>query len=239
MRPLFVLAFLAALLSSPASAQPTGEKLVVAKCDGGGCVCTLTALTADDLVFLLGPDIPANAVSMTYVSIGGKSYLSPLSPDQVHQAAGGIGRCEIALFDPIQPLDGVWTGTVQVQAVTGCPPQVDEMVRPVLVGMVMQRRVAWGGRYDPAKLSVGDSSALVRWSERSPGQFVGHLQLEANPVLSVTGALTSTLLTPERATASMQIRIAAANGANASALAMLGMADCRTTAVYDFVRTGS
>lgn len=175
---------------------------------------------------------------MTYVSRGGESYLSPLSPDQVHQVAGGNGRCEMVLFDPIQPLDGAWTGTVRIQTITGCPSQVDQMIRPVVAGMVMQARVAWGGRYDPAKLG-GDSSALVRWSERSPGHFVGRLQVETNPVLSVTGALTSTLVTPERATASMQIRIGAADSANTSALAMLGMADCRTTAIYDFVRTGS
>lgn len=237
MRQLLILVFLVVVLASPISAQPTGEKLIVAKCDGGGCVCTLTSLTAEDLAFLLGPDIPPNAVSMTYVSSGGKSYLSPLSPDEVHQAAGGSGRCEIVLFDPIQPMDGAWTGTVRVQTVTGCPPQVDEMVRPLVADMVMQSRIAWGGRYDPAKFGVGDM--LVRWSEQSPGQFAGHLQLEPNPVLSITGALTSTLLTPERATASVLIRIAAANSANASALALLGMADCRTIAVYDFVRTGS
>lgn len=55
MRRLLILA--AMLFASPAFAQPTGEKLVVAKCDGGGCVCTLTSLTADDLTFLLGPNI--------------------------------------------------------------------------------------------------------------------------------------------------------------------------------------
>lgn len=234
-----LLAAVTALTPVAAQAQQNGgEQLMVARCAPGGCRCALVDISQEDLAFLLGPNIPAKATRMTLVSVGGKTYLSPRSADEVHRAAGGTGRCEVRLFEPMLPLDGMWRSSVRVHSMSGCLPQVVERVPPIVANMGASVPVRWNGRFDPAKLDGGGVTRVVEWTETAPGRFKGLISIPNNGMLKVAISLTATLLTPERATATMHLRIGAGEGANAAALGSLGMANCRTTAVYDFTRVG-
>ncbi|HQS45741.1 MAG: hypothetical protein B7Y12_04875 [Rhizobiales bacterium 24-66-13] len=237
-RHLLVAAMMALSPLTAQAQQNGGEELMVARCAQGGCRCALVDITQDDLAFLLGPDIPARAMRMTLVSVGGKTYFSPRSADEVHRAAGGTGRCEVKLFEPMTPLDGMWRSSVRVSSMSGCLPQVAEMVPPIIDDMGATVPVTWNGRFDPTKLDGGGVTRVVEWTETAPGRFKGHINIPNTGMLKVDIGLTSTLLTPERATATMHLRIGAGAGANAAALSALGMANCRTTAVYDFTRVG-
>lgn len=237
MTRLILSALLAALPGLVDAQAMTGEKLVVAKCGDRGCSCTLSDIDAETLDLLLGPGLPPDAIKRTLVILDDDAILSPLTPDEVDLAAGGDGKCELALFNPITPRDGTWQGSVRVQSVTGCLPQVGAMVPPLVDGMGNSQRIAWGGQFHPQKLATGHSPA-VSWSERSPGRFTGRIQGPATGVIAVGAGLTATLTSPDHATATMRLRIAAAPGADKGALAAIGMADCRTHAVYDFRRIG-
>lgn len=216
--------------------QMTSEKIVMARCGDAGCQCTLSEFDLEALSFLTGQDLPAGAVQGTYVTYRGEAYLSSLTPDEVHQIAGGEGKCEMALFDPIIPRDGTWQGSVRVQSMSGCHPQVAEMVPAIAAGMETTVQVVWeGGRFHPGKLASGGSSPAVEWTEKGPGSFTGRLKVPQNKALTVTSSATATLTAPDRATATLRLRIAAEGGGNAL-LAAVGMADCRTFAVYDFTR---
>jgi hypothetical protein len=218
--------------------QMTGEKIVVAKCGDAGCQCTLSDFDLETLSFLTGQELPAEAVKGTYVTYRGESYLSPLTPDEVHQIAGGEGRCEMALFDPIIPRDGLWQGTVRVQSMSGCHPQVAEMVPAIAAAMENTVQVVWdGGRFHPQELATGGGSDVVEWTEQGPGSFTGRLRVPENDVLTITTGATAKLTAPDRATATLRLRIAA-EGGNKAVMAAAGMADCRTFAVYDFKRIG-
>jgi hypothetical protein len=234
-RTLLASTFLALLPALAAAQQMTGEKIVVAKCGDTGCQCTLSDFDLETLSFLTGTDLPPDAVKGTLVTYKGETSLSPLTPDEVHQIAGGEGACELALFDPIIPRNGLWQGTVRVRSVTGCHPQVAEMVPAIAAGMDSTVQVAWGGKFHPQKLATGGTSPVVEWTELGPGSFTGRLNVQQSDVLTITSATTATLTAPDRATATLHLRIAA-QGGNAAIMAAAGMADCRTFAVYDFVR---
>lgn len=218
--------------------QNSGEELMAARCGQGGCTCALLDVSQEDLEFLLGPEVPANATRMTLVSMGGKTYFSPRTADEVHRAAGGTGRCEVTLFAPMVPRDGLWQGSVRVRSMTGCLPQVAQMVPPVVDEMGSTMPITWNGRFDPAKFDGSGGAEVIQWTETAPGRFKGRLNIPSNAMLDVSMELTSTLLNSDRATASMQLRIRAGKGANAAVLAAAGMANCRASVLYDFRRLG-
>lgn len=225
------------LLPGLALAQAGGEKLVVADCAETGCRCRLTDIDAESLEFLLGPDLPPGAIGMTMVRWNGEMILSPLSPDEVHLVAGGSGRCDLELFPPILPQDGTWAGEVRVEDSTGCRPEVAAMVPGIAAGMETTRRIAWDGQFHPAKLADGGDSAAL-WVKKTPTHFAGRLQVPQSGLMTVNGGLTATLTAPDRATATLRLRIAVTGG-DAAVLAAAGMADCRTVAVYSFRRIGN
>lgn len=227
------------LLPSLALAQQGGgEKLVVAKCSAGqGCRCALSDFDLETVSFLTGQDLPPEAVKGTYVMMDGAAHLSPLSPDEVHRQAGGTGRCEMALFDPVLPRDGLWQGTVRVQSMQGCHPMVAEMVPAIAAGMEMRQQIDWDGRFHPQKLAAGETGDVVDWREQGPGSFTGRLRVPQNDMLTITSGLTARLVTPDRATATLRLRLAA-QGGNKAVMEAAGMADCRSFAVYDFRRIG-
>ncbi|GAB1477845.1 hypothetical protein MASR2M74_03870 [Paracoccaceae bacterium] len=218
-----------------AAQQVTGEKIVVAKCGDAGCQCTLSDFDLETLSFLTGQDLPADAVKGTFVTYKGQSYLSQLSPDEVHQIAGGEGRCEMALFDPVVPRDGLWQGTVRVQSMSGCHPQVAEMVPAIAAGMENTVQIVWDGRFHPQKLAANGTDNVVVWNARGPSSFTGHIEVPQSDVLRVETALTASLTAPDKATATLRLRIAASGG-NKAVMQAARMADCRTFAVYDFWR---
>lgn len=236
---LFVaLALLSGLfLGQPIAAQSMQEVTTVKCAAGKGCRCALSGISAFNMAWLLNQqDPPANSDKLILLTADGVTRWSSMTPDQADADHGGDGTCEIEVFLPVIPTDGSWTGKVRAQNFTGCAPQVAEMVPGMVAGMTFSRQVTWNGRFDPALLNADPSSQIVSWRELHPALFAGQLNTPVkSDVLQVTGALSSRLLTPDAATATLRLRVGT-NVKNAGVLAALGMADCRVTAIYDFER---
>lgn len=239
-----VLMAVLALLFGSYLAQPVGaqslQDVTTVKCAAGkGCRCALSGISAYNMAWLLNQqDPPANSDTLILLTADDVTRWSSMTPDQADADHGGDGTCEIEVFLPVTPADGTWTGKVRAQDFTGCAPQVAEMVPGMVAGMTFSRQVAWNGRFDPALLSADPTSQIVSWRALHPALFAGQLTTPVNSgVLQVTGALSSRLLTPDAATATLRLRVGT-DAKNAGALATLGMADCRVTAIYDFKRVG-
>jgi hypothetical protein len=228
---------LLALLFLPAPALAE-DAIIFADCKEGGCTCHISAISADEIALITGQPTPADAARQTLVLHDGQFIWSRTPRDDLDLAMGGNGVCEIAVFNDIIPQDGTWAGTVEVTGISGCQPQVADMVRPIVSGMAISQSVVWGGTYDPAKLSIGGSNALVQWTRVRADHFTGTVPVPPNGVLAVLIDTTATLLAPDRAAATVKIRIAPETAADAGTLAMLGMNGCEVNADYDFRRTG-
>lgn len=228
---------LVALLVLPAPAFAE-DAIIFADCGDAGCSCHISAISAEEIALVTGQPTPPDAARQTLVLHDGQFTWSPTPRDDIDLAMGGDGVCEIAVFDDIIPQDGTWTGTVEVTGISGCHPQVAEMVRPMVSGMATNQTVVWGGTYDPARLSLGGSNALVQWTRVRSDYFTGTVPMAPQGPLAVSIDTTATLLAPDRAAATVKIRIDAASAADAGTLAMLGMNGCETNAAYDFRRTG-
>lgn len=230
---LATLGLASAALTSPALAA---DEFVVARCESGGCTCALSKISLDDVAVITGIPNPPGAKDMVLVDRPDGFSWTTLLPDELDRQMGGDGRCPIELFD-IQPEDGTWKGSVRVQKIDGCLPQVAEMVPPLVDEMGYTKQIAWGGSFDPSKFVVGNAPDAIRWTRLSPTQFDGVFPIPKNDTLEVSANATATLTEPDKAEATLALRIAA-KGENAAAMAMIGMADCRVDAIYDFERVG-
>lgn len=229
--------FIGAALVSCSSAAFAQELANYADCQEGGCTCMAAHIDLSDYELATGIPAPAGAAKMTLVAYDGEFYWSESSFEELDMVVGGDGVCTPQLFN-IVPEDGTWTGTVEVTGISGCHPQVAQMVRPMVSGMATNQTVIWGGIYDPARLSLGGSNALVQWTRVRSDYFTGTVPMAPQGPLVVSVDTTATLLAPDRAAATVKIRIDAASAADAATLAILGMNGCETNAAYDFRRTG-
>ncbi len=229
----------APFLAQPAAAQSMQDVTTAVCTAGNGCRCALSGISASNMAWLLNEqDPPANADALILLTVDGVTRWSPLTPDQADAENGGDGSCEIEVFPPTVAEDGIWGGRVRTQDITGCAAQVAEMVPGMVAGMSFSRQIAWNGRFDPAQLNENPARQVVAWRELHPNLYAGQLNNPVeNDVLKVTGVLSSRLIDPDTASATLRLRVGAA-GRNAAALAALGMADCRVTAIYDFERVG-
>ncbi|MGY9048700.1 MAG: hypothetical protein ACKVKF_17040 [Rhodobacterales bacterium] len=226
--------------SRAATAQSSQEVTFVSCTDGGGCRCALSGMDAYSVASLLNnQDPPANADQLIILTDGSETKWSTLTPDAADAEYGGDGICPIEVFAPVLPEDGTWVGTVRATAITGCPDQVAAMVPGMVSGMVFSRQITWGNRFNPTQLSETPNSGVVTWTELTPVLYRGRLNTPGDQgILEIDGNLTASLVASDRATATLRLRIGS-SGANATVLASLGMANCRTIAVYDFRKTGT
>lgn len=204
---------------------------------GKGCTCVVGHVDLDDYQLAIGTPAPEGAANMTLVSYEGDLIWSNSSFEDLDLIAGGDGICAPQVF-MITPEDGIWKGSVRLRDIKGCLPQVAEMVPPMVDAMGTVKQITWGGKFHPSQFVVGNAPTGIRWTERSPTHFDGVLPIPANGTLDVSVTATATLTAPDRAEATMALRLAAAPGVDAKALALLGMSDCKVDAIYDFERTG-
>ncbi|MGO4853268.1 hypothetical protein [Phaeovulum sp. W22_SRMD_FR3] len=230
-------------LAAPARAEAnlgTGGKAVYADCRDGGCRCTLSPMTTDEVSALIGTAPPEGARDWVVVSYADSYFWSAQSLEDIDSAMGGDGRCDLEVFAPVVPRDGTWTGKVRTTKIAGCPEGLAQTLPGMVSGMVFARRIAWGGVFHPAQLNMNPSDQVVNWTEIGPTMFQGKLVAPVqNDMLSVSGTLTSSLVDEDSAVARFHLRVGAGSGANAAALAMLGMADCRVDSTYQFKRSGA
>ncbi|MFC3181882.1 hypothetical protein [Cypionkella sinensis] len=218
-------------LTQPAHAE---ARILFANCGDAGCACKLS-ITMSEYEALVGSPAPPGAENMVLVEKDNDYIWSSASVEEVDASYGGDGVCPIEVFTII-PEDGAWRGSVRVQEIKGCLPQVADMVPPLVDAMGSVKQITWGGKFHPGKFALSTAPDGIRWTERSPTQFDGVFPVPANGTLDVKVTATATLTAPDRAEATMALRLAAASKKDAAALALLGMADCKVDAVYDFER---
>jgi len=233
MRALFLI--LGLMLATPALAQ---TKVVLADCKPGGCRCSLSNATGQEAAVTVGLDLPSDWENMVLVNNDGFYFWSYQSREDIDIVFDGDGKCDLELFNAMVPEDGTWKSSVRVQDVKGCLPQVAQMLPPMVDGTGHVKQIVWGGKFHPSQFVVGNAPDGIRWTEVRPDRFDGTFPIPDNGVLDVTVTATATLTAPDTAEATMALRIGAANGANAGALAAIGMANCRVDAIYDFARIG-
>lgn len=212
---------LAAVLPAISHASP-GEKAVIADCKPGGCRCTLTATTLEEATIVLGlADVPAAA--KTLITYGNnKAMWSALTPEAIDSHFGGDGRCDLEVFGPIIPKDGLWTGTVRTTKFAGCPDQVTAIVPSIVDAMLFSRNISWNQTYNPALLSQVPGQQPVAWVEAAPTVFHGTLTPPAGAAaIGVSGRLVSGLVSETSAVTTFNFTV-------------MG---CAVDAVYDF-KTG-
>lgn len=229
--------FLFALLILPAPAF-ADDAVIFADCKDGGCTCHISAISPEEIAVVTGQPTPPDAAEQTLVMYDGQFIWSRTPRDDIDLAMGGDGICQIEVFDEIIPKDGTWTGTVEVTGISGCHPQVAEMMPPMVKGMTQTQAIVWGGVFDPARLATGGQSPVVQWTRVRSDYFTGTMPMEPNGVLDVSVDATATLIAEDRAKATLTIRFDPASGANAAALALIGMNGCEANAAYEFRHTG-
>lgn len=230
----------AALLWSLALAAPAfaGPKADFASCtEGKGCSCVIGHVDLDEYEVVTGVPAPEGAETMTLVAIGNDMIWSRAAFDELDFAVGGDGRCEAQLFN-IVPQDGTWTGSVRVQKVTGCLPGVVAALPSMVDGTGWVRQIRWNGRFHPSNFVLGNAPDRIRWTALNATRFTGVFPVPQGGPLDIRVTTTATLTAPDRAQATLALRFSAAGGADAAALGMIGMANCRVDAIYDYARTG-
>jgi hypothetical protein len=227
---------LVALLFLPAPALAE-DAIIFADCGNSGCTCHISAISADEIAVVTGQPTPADAAQQTLVLHDGQFIWSRTPRDDLDLAMGGDGVCDVEVFNEIIPIDGTWTGTVEVTGISGCHPQVAAIVPPMVEGMVQTQRITWGGVFDPARLATGGQSPVVQWTRVRSDYFTGTVPMESNGVLDVSVDGTATLIAPDHAKATLTIRFDPVSGADAGALALIGMNGCEANASYDFRHT--
>lgn len=223
------------ILPTPAFAE---DAIIFADCKDGGCTCHISPISAEEIAVVTGQPTPTDAAQQTLVMHDGQFIWSRTPRDDIDLAMGGDGVCQVEVFEEILPKDGTWTGTVEVTGISGCHPQVAEMVPPMVEGMTQTQAIIWGGVFDPARLAKGGQSPVVQWTRVRSDYFTGTVPMEPNGVLDVSVDATATLIAADHAKATLTIRFDPASGANAGALALIGMNGCEAHAAYEFRHTG-
>ena len=222
-------------LATPALAE---DAVIYADCGAQGCTCHISAISNAEIAEITGIPTPENAGQLTLVGKGGRFHWSSAPRREIDLASGGDGTCEIEVFQEVVPLDGTWAGTVEVTGIEGCHPQVAAMVPPLVEGMATSHVVAWGGKFDPARLASDAGSPVVQWTRVRSDYYTGTVPIPKNGVLDVSVDATATLLAPDQASATLSIRFDPVSGGDAGALALIGMNGCEARAAYGFRRVG-
>lgn len=107
------------LFTLPTAAH--AAKALVATCTGQGADFVLTELSELDAAIVAGLPQPSgdNAV-LVIDEDGGNAHWSTQTRTAIDKECGGSGDVEIALFQPIQPRDGLWTISLSDHHMQGC-----------------------------------------------------------------------------------------------------------------------
>lgn len=154
-------------------ALPARAEFVIAKCSmAGGCQCRLADLTIADMEMITGEKMPAGAKDMTMVTVPGRDpYWTRADRTEINVAYGGMGQCDVQLFDAMAPEDGNWTIQMAASDLSACP---------MLKGKTMNtggitsatRNIQWGGSFHPSKLADA-GNASQRWSKVGENSWRG------------------------------------------------------------------
>ena len=245
--------FFAALLAAMAP-LPGKADTVLAICETGGCVCSLSPLSSSEIIDIVGTtfeaDTPVDPKRATLVWEPDPGIISWVdAPRRDIQASfGGTGACPIALFpepEAMVPLDGSWQWQTLGESTSGCPAILGGMLAASRVEFITTR-VEWDGAFDPARLTdilpQPDMEGLspYEWDEVGPYRWrsdnVQSRDCADGSCAEIALTLNMTLVAPDRISGLLSLR-SAIDSPQAAVLAGFGMADCRVRVRYDIIHT--
>ncbi|PKP82621.1 MAG: hypothetical protein CVT79_04035 [Alphaproteobacteria bacterium HGW-Alphaproteobacteria-18] len=154
-------------------ALPAQAEFVIAKCTmAGGCQCRLADLTIADMEMITGEKMPKGAKDQTMVMVPGRDpYWTAGDRTEINIAYGGMGQCDVQLFDAMAPEDGNWSIQMAATDLSACP-----MLRGKGVEMgtlkSTSRNIQWGGKFHPSKLA-DPGNVEQRWSKVGENSWRG------------------------------------------------------------------
>ncbi|MBQ2261406.1 MAG: hypothetical protein II336_08570 [Loktanella sp.] len=247
----FILAAALSAVLSPAARADT----VLAICQSGGCECSLSPLSAQEIMFMVGEtfgsDTPVDPTRDTLVyepDLGIVSW-GDGSRSDIQRHFGGTGDCPIKLFpepEAMVPLDGTWQWRTLGESTSGCPAALGGMLAASRVEF-MSTRVDWNGAFHPGRLAAGfpqpdmPGVSPYEWRETGPYRWlsdnVQSRECSDGTCAEIALGLNMTLVAPDRISGLLSLR-SSIDGPQAAILAGFGMADCRVRVRYDIVHTG-
>lgn len=254
MKPVAAIVF-AGLIAGVLSSSLQADIRIATCAAGEGCTCALSPITINDLdlleVEIIGgaqASDPTRDVMVFEYRQNRASWVS-VTPGEIHRQFGGEGDCPIELFPeepPLVPLDGTWLWRSLNEAVTGCPALMAEALtasRPETLSV----RVAWDGRFDPARLASALPAAPAMemapyaWRELAENRWLSDnirsRSCEDGTCVDMALTLAMGLVAEDRITGILSLRSRIEGGA-ADVLDAFGMKECRVRVHYEIRRTG-
>ncbi|MFN3609261.1 MAG: hypothetical protein ACK4Y9_09370 [Hyphomonas sp.] len=152
---------------------PAHAEFVIAKCSiAAGCQCKLADVTVADMELITGEKAPKGAKDQTLVMVPGRDpYWTAGDRTEINVTYGGMGQCDVQLFDAMAPEDGNWTIQIAATDLSACP-----MLRGKGVDMgglkSASRNIQWGGKFHPSKLADA-GNVEQRWSKVGENSWRG------------------------------------------------------------------
>ncbi|MDO9639945.1 MAG: hypothetical protein Q7J44_15515 [Pseudotabrizicola sp.] len=232
MRRFFPLSAALVLASAPVA---QAERVQVADCAPGGCMCYISTMTLQEIAATLPGQIPDNAGELTLVDEpGGFSWRSE-TPAQLDRMFGGPGSCPVYLAGPMVPEDGRWQITTGATDTSACPMLAGNTPPTNLSGET--RQINWNGSFHPDKL-MSEAAGMVRWSGVTGsgnwrGVVADHSLADSSGATGASVIWTLSLVSPTevRGKSVFDYNISSTAG-DAAANAVLAGLQCRTVTPF-------
>ena len=152
--------------------------------------------------------------------------------------------CAPALAEEsLVPRDGTWQSATRDTAFSECGPMVESMFKNVIAKHVKKttRNVAWGGVFDPDKMSDFNEAPTqtITWTKTGPNSYEGKV-VQKTPDGKPMGSadLTMTLVSEDRIDATSAVSFKSMMPEASSAMAQLGAQNCQIKTSFDIERIG-
>lgn len=166
--------FLLALALAWLPFAPAQAEFAIANCTmSKGCSCRLADLTVADFELITRTRAPAGARDMTLVQVPGTDpYWTSVDRTQINTTYGGMGQCDLQLFNSDGPEDGNWKITAGQPDLSACPMLQGKMPAGGLSESAT-RRIVWNGSFHPSRLT--DAGPPVDWRKVGHNSWRGTL----------------------------------------------------------------
>lgn len=228
---------------------------VVATCAAGGCQCSLSSLSPDEITLFLGEDAghqaPGTPVKATLVyepELGLLTWVDAPRRD-IQAAFGGAGDCPVAPApapEAMVPRDGTWQWQTLAEATSGCPAVLGGMVAASRVEFV-STQIAWGGAFHPGHLAEAvphpelEGIAPYAWRQVGPDRWLSDNVRDRDctdgACVDIALRLTMALVAPDRISGLFSLQ-SAVDAPHAAIRAGFGLGECKLRVRYDIIRTG-
>jgi len=161
----------------------------------------------------------------------------------VAAALAGLVCGPVFAEETLVPRDGTWQSQTRDTSFSECGPMVESMFKNVISKHVKKttRQVAWGGTFDPDKMSDFNDAPTqtITWTKTGPNSYEGKV-VQTTPDGKPMGRadLTMTLVSQDRIDATSAVSFKSMMPEASSAMEQLGAQNCQIETSFDIERIG-